>query len=64
MYIHLLKHLLLFSGEYGSILPLDFNKTHIRRSQIEALALSTPPTVCKVFFVELSFVIVVEIFFE
>jgi len=30
------------TGQYGTILPLDFNKTQIRRNQIEALQLDTP----------------------
>lgn len=30
------------TGQYGTILPLDFNKTQIRRNQIEALSLDTP----------------------
>ncbi|KAI6237187.1 Unc-76 [Aphelenchoides besseyi] len=30
------------TGNYGNILPLDFNKTHIRRNQLEALSLDTP----------------------
>ncbi|KAI6242056.1 Unc-76 [Aphelenchoides fujianensis] len=31
------------TGNYGNILPLDFNKTHIRRNQIEALGLEDTP---------------------
>lgn len=30
------------TGQYGTILPLDFNKTQIRRNQIDALSLETP----------------------
>ena len=33
------------TGNYGTMLPLDFNKTRIRRNQIEALALGTPRAV-------------------
>lgn len=34
--------LTLLTGQFNSILPLDFNKTQIRRNEIEALSLDTP----------------------